>query len=91
MALFMVETNKDGGVNLQGISTKTVDKKTKLVDTYIEYAENVTIKAESTVMNVKSGATTTKYALTSNTQFIVRELNDKDEYVYNTYTLKTLP
>ena len=42
-------------------------------------------------MNVKSGATTTKYALTSNTQFIVRELNDKDEYVYNTYTLKTLP
>ena len=91
MALFMVETNKDGGVNLQGISTKTVDKNTKLVDTYIEYAENVTIKAESTVMNVKSGATTTKYALTSNTQFIVRELNDKDEYVYNTYTLKTLP
>ena len=91
MALFMVETNKDGGVNLQGISTKTVDKETKLVDTYIEYAENVTIKAESTVMNVKSGATTTKYALTSNTQFIVRELNDKDEYVYNTYTLKTLP
>ena len=91
MALFMVETNKDGGVNLQGISTKTVDKKTKLVDTYIEYAENVTIKAESTVMNVKSGVTTTKYALTSNTQFIVRELNDKDEYVYNTYTLKTLP
>ena len=91
MALFMVETNKDGGVNLQGISTKTVDKETKLDDTYIEYAENVTIKAESTVMNVKSGATTTKYALTSNTQFIVRELNDKDEYVYNTYTLKTLP
>lgn len=91
MALFMVETNKDGGVNLQGISTKTVDKGTKLVDTYIKYAENVTIKAESTVMNVKSGDTTTKYALTSNTQFIVRELNDKDEYVYNTYTLKTLP
>ena len=91
MALFMVETNKDGGVNLQGISTKTVDKETKLVDTYIKYAENVTIKAESTVMNVKSGATTTKYALTSNTQFIVRELNDKDEFVYNTYTLKTLP
>ena len=91
MALFMVETNKDGGVNLQGISTKTVDKKTELVDTYIKYAENVTIKAESTVMNVKSGVTTTKYALTSNTQFIVRELNDKDEYVYNTYTLKTLP
>ena len=91
MALFMVETNKDGGVNLQGISTKTVGKETKLDDTYIEYAENVTIKAESTVMNVKSGATTTKYALTSNTQFIVRELNDKDEYVYNTYTLKTLP
>ena len=91
MALFMVETNKDGGVNLQGISTKTVGTETKLDDTYIEYAENVTIKAESTVMNVKSGATTTKYALTSNTQFIVRELNDKDEYVYNTYTLKTLP
>ena len=91
MALFMVETNKDGGVNLQGISTKTVGKETKLDDTYIKYAENVTIKAESTVMNVKSGATTTKYALTSNTQFIVRELNDKDEYVYNTYTLKTLP
>ena len=91
MALFMVETNKDGGVNLQGISTKTVGKETKLDDTYIEYAENVTIKAESTVMNVTSGATTTKYALTSNTQFIVRELNDKDEYVYNTYTLKTLP
>ena len=91
MALFMVETNKDGGVNLQGISTKTVGKETKLDDTYIEYAENVTIKAESTVMNVTSGTTTTKYALTSNTQFIVRELNDKDEYVYNTYTLKTLP
>ena len=91
MALFMVETNKDGGVNLQGISTKTVRQKTQLDETYIEYAKNVTIKAESTVMNVKSGDTTTKYALTSNTQFIVRELNDKDEYVYNTYTLKTLP
>lgn len=91
MALFMVETNKDGGVNLQGISTKTVRQETQLDETYIEYAKNVTIKAESTVMNVKSGDTTTKYALTSNTQFIVRELNDKDEYVYNTYTLKTLP
>ena len=91
MALFMVETNKDGGVNLQGISTKTDDRETSLDKTHIEYAANVTIKAESTVMNVKSGNTTTKYALTSNTQFIVRELNDKDEYVYNTYTLKTLP
>ena len=91
MALFMVETNKDGSVNLQGISTKTVRQETQLDDTYIGYAKNVTIKAESTVMNVKSGDTTTKYALTSNTQFIVRELNDKDEYVYNTYTLKTLP
>ena len=93
MALFRVETNDDGSVNLQGYdevkSTQSKDVR------FVEYAEYATLNPTSSVLSVfdSEDATTSssKYALTSNTKFVVRELNDKDEYVYNTdVTLRTL-
>ena len=89
MALFMVETNEDGTVNLQGIVDDKTENDAKVVK--VLYANNATLKSDSTVMSVTEGNKTTKYAVTNSTKIIVREVNDKDEYVYNTsYTLKTL-
>ena len=83
MALFMVEPNDDDTVNLQGYGE-------------IKYAANATINPTSSVLSVfesdeDNADVTAKYAMSSNVDIIVRETNDKDEYVYNTdYTLKTL-
>ena len=81
MALYKVETDKDGDVSLQGYQV-------------VNYAPVATINANSTVMqkyNAAGTETAGKVTLSDNTQFIVRETNDKNEYVYTTYTLKTLP
>ena len=74
MALYLVETNKDGSVNLTGAD--------------VDYVDGTTVNSNS---NVMVGEGSTKYALSDSTKFIVRELNEKDEYVYKTYSLKDLP
>ena len=82
MALFMVQTNDDGSVKLQGDEVK--------------YAKNATLNPTSSVLSVfdsdeDNATVTTKYALSTNTKFIVREGNADDGYTYNTdVTLRTL-
>ena len=83
MALYLVETDKDGVVSLQGIDVKNNEIK----EQYVAYEDGATINAESNILTVDRE----KYALNSNTKFLVRELNEKDEYVYKTYSLKDLP
>ena len=83
MALYKVETDKDGDVSLQGYNT-------------IGYIDNATIKNDAAVIVASNDTTATssntKLALDNNTKFIVRETDDDGNYVYNTeYTLKTLP
>ena len=83
MALFMVQTNDDGSVKLQGYNE-------------VKYAKNATLNPTSSVLSVFSSdednaTVTTKYALSTNTKFIVREGNADDGYTYNTdVTLRTL-
>ena len=83
MALYLVETDKDGVVSLQGIDVKNNEIK----EQYVAYENGATINAKSNILTVDDH----KYALNSNTKFLVRELNEKDEYVYKTYSLKDLP
>ena len=86
LALYLVEYNKDGTVNLQGYDKKVNDSDVL----FVEYAKEATIKTNTGVITDKIGEKLT--SLDNNTKFIVRETNDKDEYVYNAeYTLKDLP
>ena len=92
LALYKVETDKDGKVSLQAITTKANGD---VKDTYVEYAEDVTINPDSTVLKIKrvdgQEVSYTKVTLSDNTQFLVREKNDNGDFVYSTYTLKDLP
>ena len=72
MALYLVETNKDGSVNLKGAD--------------VEYVAKTTVNPESNILLDGSS----KYALNSNTKFIVRDKNDEGKYVYTAKTLKEL-
>ena len=86
LALYLVEYNKDGTVNLQGYDKKVNDSDVL----FVEYAKEATIKTNTGIIADESGKKLT--SLDNNTKFIVRETNDKDEYVYNAeYTLKDLP
>ncbi|MDD7000987.1 MAG: S-layer homology domain-containing protein, partial [Oscillibacter sp.] len=90
MALFMVETNKDGTVNLQGIDAKNGDE---IKTHYVYFLNDATIKTDVGTISVNDNTATNagkKLALDNNTKFIVREVKD-GKYVYTTYTLKTLP
>ena len=92
LALYKVETDKDGKVSLQAITTKANGN---IKDTYVAYAEDVTINPDSTVLKIKKvegqEVSYTKVTLSDNTQFLVREKNDNGDFVYSTYTLKDLP
>ena len=67
MALYKVETDKDGDVSLQGYNT-------------IGYIDNATIKNDAAVIVASNDTTATssntKLALDNNTKFIVRETDD---------------
>ena len=89
MALFMVETNKDGTVNLQGIDAENHDQ----TKTHVYFLNDATIKTDVGTISVNDNTAYNgekKLALDNNTKFIVREVKD-GKYVYTTYTLKTLP
>ena len=92
LALYKVETDKDGKVSLQAITTKANGN---VKDTYVAYAEDVTINPDSTVLKIKKvedqEVSYTKVTLSDNTQFLVREKDDNGDFVYSTYTLKDLP
>ena len=92
LALYKVETDKDGKVSLQAITTKANGN---IKDTYVAYAEDVTINPDSTVLKIKKvegqEVSYTKVTLSDNTQFLVREKDDNGDFVYSTYTLKDLP
>ena len=80
LALYRVDTQKDGDVALEGIN----DKNTEIIN----YAARVTLKKDAS--SVKLGDNT-KINLNSNTQFLVRSENDKGEYVYTPYNRGNLP
>ena len=93
LALYLVETNKDGSVNLQGVETTKKNDQT-VVDAdnvYVEYADGVTINAKSNVIKIDNN---TKYAVSNSTKFIVRTnegTTANPEYKYEPYTLQNLP
>ena len=89
LALYKVETDKDGKVSLQGYNV-------------VNYIKDATIKADNGTIavadgdglktaTVQVGNKTVKLALDNSTKFIVCEENDDGDYEYHTYTLKTLP
>ena len=93
LALYKVETDKDGKVSLQAITTK---ENGNVKDTYVKYADDVTINPDSTVLKIKNvdssnRITYTKVTLSDNTQFLVRETDDNDNYTYSKYTINDLP
>ena len=94
LALYKVETDKDGKVSLQAITT---DANGDVKDTYVKYADDVTINPDSTVMKIRGNKneagkyTYTKVTLSDNTQFLVRETDDDDNYTYSKYTINDLP
>ena len=92
LALYKVETDKDGKVSLQAITTK---ENGNVKDTYVKYADDVTINPDSTVLKIKKvedqKVSYTKVTLSDNTQFLVRETDDNDNYTYSKYTINDLP
>ena len=80
LALYRVDTQKDGDVALEGIN----DKGTEIIN----YAARVTLKKDASSVKLSDN---TKINLNSNTQFLVRSENDKGEYVYTPYTRSNLP
>ena len=86
MALYMVETNKDGSVNLQGLVPDGRE-----YDHVVWYTgTGATIKTNTSVITDANGYKVT--SLDDNTKFLVRETKDGGKtYEYHTYTLNTLP
>ena len=80
LALYRVDTQKDGDVALEGIN----DKGTEIIN----YAARVSLKKDASSVKLSDN---TKINLNSNTQFLVRSENDKGEYVYTPYTRSNLP
>ena len=81
LALYRVDTQKDGTVALEGLDTNN--------DEIVNYDWLVTIDTYASVItNALNGK---KLSINDNTQFIVRSENDKGEYVYTPYNRNTLP
>ena len=75
LALFRVDTLKDGDVALEGYGV-------------IDHENGVTLKKDASSIKLSGSA---KINLNSNTQFLVRSLNDKDEWIYTPYSRNNLP
>ena len=89
LAMYRVDTNDDGTVQLQGISTKD-DKKAALDETYVKYATKASIEVKTSAILDKDGKELG--SLTKSTNFIVRTEDAKDNNVYTLYTgTKELP
>ena len=89
LAMYRVDTNDDGTVQLQGISTKD-DKKAELDETYVKYATKASIEVKTSAILDKDDKELG--SLTKSTNFIVRTEDAKDNNVYTLYTgTKELP
>ena len=81
LALYRVDTQKDGTVALEGLDTNN--------DAIVNYDWMVTVDTYASVItNTVNGK---KLSINDNTQFLVRSENDKGEYVYTPYNRNTLP
>ena len=81
LALYRVDTQKDGTVALEGLDTNN--------DEIVNYDWMVTVDTYASVItNTLNGK---KLSINDNTQFLVRSENDKGEYVYTPYNRNTLP
>ena len=87
VALYLVENNSDGTVNLVGIGEDARNPEVK-------YANNVTIdKSASVILNAQEGDSTRigyNY-ITDETKFLVRTTDAKGEYVYNAFNRNDMP
>ena len=81
LALYRVDTQKDGTVALEGLDTHNGE--------IVNYDWMVTVDTYASVITNQTGSQ--KLSINDNTQFLVRSENDKGEYVYTPYNRNTLP
>ena len=84
LAMYRVDTNDDGTVQLQGFDYASNTE-------YVSYDTNVSVnvKASAILRTTVSGLTSTTSevaSLSEDTNFVIRTVNDDDEYVYTLYT-----
>ena len=84
LAMYRVDTNDDGTVQLQGFDYASNTE-------YVSYDTNVSVnvKASAILRTTVSGQTSTTSevaSLSEDTNFVIRTVNDDDEYVYTLYT-----
>ena len=75
IALFRVDTQKDGDVKLKGYDI-------------IDHVVGTTLNTDASSFVGEDNA---KVSINNNTQFLVRTENEKGEYVYNNYSRSNLP
>ena len=75
IALFRVDTQKDGDVELKGYDI-------------IKHVAGTTLNTDASSFVGEANA---KVSINNNTQFLVRTENEKGEYVYNNYSRNNLP
>lgn len=81
-ALYKIEYNKDGSVNLHGVMGEGNDK-----DTVVYYADDAEIDTRASVIRFTDG----REEITTATEFLVREEDADGNYVYEVYDIDTLP
>ena len=90
LAMYMVETNDDDTVNLQGIDT---NKTGEVTDLYVDAASAARLNIKSSMITFDD-SNNSEYAdenrdyvvVTDDTQFVVRTEDSKGNFVYNAYT-----
>ena len=85
LAMYRVDTNDDGTVQLQGFNVNT--EKDNAVTEYVRYDANVSVNVKaSAILKTVSEKTSEVVSLSEDTNFVVRTVNDDDEFVYTLYT-----
>ena len=85
LAMYRVDTNDDGTVQLQGFNVNT--ENSNAVTEYVHYDANVSVNVKaSAILKTVSEKTSEVASLSEDTNFVVRTVNDDDEFVYTLYT-----
>ena len=85
LAMYRVDTNDDGTVQLQGFNVNTA--KDNAVTEYVHYDANVSVNVKaSAILKTVDSKTSEVASLSEDTNFVVRTVNDDDEFVYTLYT-----
>ena len=84
LAMYRVDTNDDGTVQLQGFDHASNTE-------YVSYDANVSVNVKAsailrTTVSNQTSTTSEVASLSEDTNFVVRTVNDDDEYVYTLYT-----